>query len=239
MAIDFEDLPTGSFATVIADPPWDYSTKLSGGGTTGYSPVHHSRGGTRGAPNHYNTLSLDDLRELPVCDIVAEQAHLYLWTTGAFMVEAHEVAEAWGFSPKGVIPWIKLSREWLARVTTEARISAGVRMGMGRYVRWCSEFVLFGVRGKLPAMRNDVLGVIHAVQRGHSEKPAELYELVERVSPPPRIELFARSCRPGYIAWGDQVPRGQGALALSIEEPPNYCQESTAPINGVLQFNGQ
>jgi N6-adenosine-specific RNA methylase IME4 len=222
-------LPAGPFATIIADPPWDYSRKLSGGGTSGYSPVHHSRGGSRGAANHYRTMTNEELVALPVPAIVADQAHLYLWTTGAFMVEAHAVAEAWGFAPKGIIPWVKLSRDWRSRVALEGSVDAGVRMGMGRYIRWCAEFVLFGVRGKLPTHRHDVLGVIHAVQRGHSQKPDELYDLVERASPGPRVELFARSRRPGYVSWGNEIPDESTSVAPSGDHRGATIMSGPAP----------
>ena len=198
-------LPAGPFATVVADPPWDYSRKFSGGGTSGYSPVHHSRGGNRGAANHYNTMTLDQLLCLPVGEVVADQAHLWLWTTGAFVVEAHELAEAWGFSPKGVIPWIKVKKDAVSHVERDQDLRAAVRMGMGLYVRWVAEFVLFAVKGKLPALNHDVKGVVFAERREHSEKPDELYELVEQISPGPRLELFARRPRVGYEVWGLEV----------------------------------
>ena len=198
-------LPAGPFATVVADPPWDYSRKYSAGGTSGYSPVHHSRGGNRGAANHYRTMKQDEIARLPVRDVVAEEAHLWLWTTGAFMVEAHEVAEAWGFSPKGVIPWIKVKKNAVQHVLEQRDLRAAVRMGMGLYVRWVSEFVVFAVRGKLPALNHDVMGVVFAERRDHSEKPDELYEIVEAISPGPRLELFARANRPGYEVWGREV----------------------------------
>ena len=202
----FTPLPRGEFRTIIADPPWDYSRKISGGGTSGYSPVHHSRGGSRGAANHYKTIKTEDIARLPVADVTASEAHLYLWTTGAFMVEAHHIAESWGFSPKGVIPWIKLKRKWRANLPhREGSLDSVVRMGMGKYVRWCAEFVVFCVKGKLSALRHDVLGVIFAERLRHSEKPNELYELVEKVSPPPRLELFARSRKLGYVSWGDEL----------------------------------
>ena len=122
------------------------------------------------------------------------------------MVEAHQIAESWGFSPKGVIPWIKLKRDWRTNLPyREGPLESVVRMGMGKYVRWCAEFILFCVRGKLPALRHDVLGVLFAERLRHSEKPNELYELVEKVSPPPRLELFARSRKLGYVGWGDEL----------------------------------
>ena len=86
---EYAALPPGPFSTIVADLPWDYSRKLSGGGTSGFSPVHPSRSGNRGAANHYSTLTMGELAALPVCEVVADKAHLYLWTTGAFIVEAH------------------------------------------------------------------------------------------------------------------------------------------------------
>jgi len=204
----FAPLPPGPFTAVVADPPWDYSGKLSGGGTSGYSPVHHSRGGSRGARNHYTTLEVAELKRLPVRDIVADAAHLYLWTTGAFIAEAHELAVYWGFQPKGVIPWVKTRRDPVAAVARTGNLQDAVRMGMGVYVRWCAEFVVFGVRGKLPTLRNNALGIVFAERRQHSEKPEELYELVRSLSPGPRIDIFARRERPGFVAWGDEVAIG-------------------------------
>jgi N6-adenosine-specific RNA methylase IME4 len=81
-------------------------------------------------------------------------------------------------------------------------------MGMGVYVRWYTEFVVFGVRGKLPTLRNNALGIVFAERRQHSEKPEEMYELVRSLSPGPRIDIFARRERPGFIAWGDEVTSG-------------------------------
>lgn len=215
----FTPLPQGPFATIVADPPWDYSRKLSGGGTSGYSPVHHSRGGNRGAANHYSTLSMEELRMLPVEAIAAEQAHLYLWTTSAFVVEAHLLAEAWGFAPKVLIPWIKTKRKSHSAVLSAGGdLSAGVRMGMGLYIRHCAEFILFAVRGKAPTLRKDVLGVLFAPQGRHSEKPEEAYHMIERLSPTPRLELFARSLRHGYEVWGDQI-HTESARATRLRMP--------------------
>ena len=208
----FDELPPGPFSTIVADPPWDYSRKLSAGGTTGFSPVHSSRGGSRGAPNHYPTLTLQQLKSLPVEGVADDQAHLYLWTTSAFVVEAHELAESWGFIPRALVPWIKTKRDSAARILDDGgNMYAGVRMGMGLYIRHCSEFILFAVRGKAPTLRNDALGVLFAPQGKHSEKPMQAYELIDSLSPSPRLELFARSPRDGYVVWGDQAHGGSSS----------------------------
>ena len=202
----FTPLPDGPYGTIVVDPPWDYSRKLSGGGTSGFSPVHHSRGGSRGAANHYSTLSLEDLRSLDVGGIAADQSHLYLWTTSAFVVEAHTLAESWGFSPKVLIPWIKLKKNGTSDIATaRGDPYAGVRMGMGLYIRHCAEFILFAVKGKAPTARNDVLGVIFAAQGRHSQKPDEAFDMIAKLSPSPRVELFARGRREGFEVWGKEV----------------------------------
>ena len=202
----FSPLPAGPYATIVADPPWDYSRKLSGGGTSGYSPVHPSRGGNRGAANHYSTLRLEQLEKLPVQSVAADQAHLYLWTTSAFVVEAHVVATAWGFVPRVIVPWIKTKRKSRTAVVDSAGdLYAGVQMGMGLYIRHCAEFMLFAVRGKAPTQRNDALGVIFAPRGRHSAKPKEAFEFIESLSPGPRLELFGRAPRAGYDVWGDEA----------------------------------
>ena len=216
--LKFDPLPIGPFSTIVADPPWDYSRKLSGGGTSGYSPVHQSRGGSRGAANHYATLTLEQLKILPVQTVAADKSHLYLWTTSSFVVEAHTLATFWGFSPKILIPWIKMKQGGRASIIRAGGDPyAGVRMGMGLYVRHCAEFLLFAVRGKAPTLRKDQLGVLFAAQGRHSEKPLHAYEMIERLSPKPRLELFARGPRAGYEVWGDQadgnqIPQGTGNL---------------------------
>ena len=213
----FAPLPKGPFATIVADPPWDYSRKLSGGGTSGFGPVHHSRGGTRGAANHYSTLTLDQLRLLPLDEVCKEQAHLYLWTTSAFVVEAHDLAARWGFEVKAVIPWIKMKKEARATILgAGGNPYAGVRMGMGLYIRHCAEFLLFAVRGKAPTKRNDQIGVVFARQGRHSEKPEEAYALIKKLSPGPRLELFARGPREGFEVWGDEARTNQPSQAALV-----------------------
>lgn len=221
MADLFAPLPAGPFATIVADPPWNYSKKLSGGGTSGFAFVHHSKGGSRGAANHYPTLTLEELAKLPVESVASAEAHLYLWTTGAFLSEAHELATAWGFAPKGVIPWIKVKRNAAARISeANGDLHEALLMGMGRYYRWCTEFVLFAVRGKLPLLRNDLLGAFFAERSAHSKKPARFFDLIEKASPGPRLELFARTARPGYTAWGNQVEINEEPQDLEIRGGP-------------------
>lgn len=194
-----------AFVTIMADPPWQYRDGLT------MSAVK------RGAASNYRTMSVE-----AICDLytpsrvngrgtystatlaghpVAKDAHLYLWTTNAFMEQAHQVAVAWGFLPRTILTWIK------------------PRIGMGHYYRNTTEHIVFAVRGKLPTRRKDQPTHFEAPVGRHSEKPEQAYEIVERMSPGPYLELFARRPRANWTVWGNEVT-GNGRRAHDEREPP-------------------
>ena len=111
------------------------------------------------------------------------------------MVEAHEVARAWGFEPKTIITWVKTHKDNPTKLS----------MKTGYWYRSATEHILFAVRGSLrlsgPAKPTAVL----SPRLPHSVKPPWCYELIERQSPGPYLELFARALRAGWDAWGDQI----------------------------------
>lgn len=168
----FAPLPKGEFTTIVADPPWNYRDNLGDG--------------PRGAAAHYPCLSVESLAQLPVSSCAAPAAHLYLWATNAFLVEAHGLMAAWGFKYRTLLTWVKPT------------------IGLGHYFRNTTEHVLFGVRGKLPLLRRDLRTDFAAPKRGHSVKPDEFFSLVEHASPGPYLELFARRPRPGWTVWGNE-----------------------------------
>lgn len=155
----------------MADPPWRY------GNTS-----------TRGAAeDHYPTMTLADLQDLPVTDWAKEESHLYLWTTNGFLREAFSVMDAWGFTYKTTLVWVK------------------PQMGMGNYFRSSTEYVLFGVRGGLQTLVRDQLNWFTAARGRHSAKPGAFYDIVERSSPGPWLEMFARVQRLGWETWGNEA----------------------------------
>jgi len=173
------ELPPGPFVTVVADPPWRYNDKLGDG--------------PRGAEAHYPTMPVGEIMCVPVANIMADNAHLYLWCTNAFLIEAHYVMAAWGFQKQTVLTWVK------------GRIIDGVlhqQIGMGHHFRNTTEHVLFGVRGKLPTLRKDMPTAFIAPKTRHSVKPDRLYEIVEQMSPGPYLELFAGGERFGWTCVG-------------------------------------
>lgn len=185
------------FRTILADPPWPYQSQ-----DLKSSPTHRPNSwstplGSVAAAARYNTMSIGEIMALPVQDIAAKDAHLYLWTTNSFMVEAHEVARAWGFEPKTIITWVKHKQ---GDPTTPS-------MKMGYWFRSASEHCLFAVRGKL-RLQDVTKGIptwFAAPRAPHSVKPEESYVLIERASFAPRLELFARRERDGWDRWGNEV----------------------------------
>ena len=176
------------FPTILADPPWRFQN------STGKVAPEHRR------LSRYGTLSLDQIKTLPVADIAAETAHLYLWVPNALLPEGLAVLAAWGFQYKSNIVWHKVRKD-----------GGSDGRGVGFYFRNVTELILFGVRGKnartLAAGRRQV-NLIATRKREHSRKPDELYPVIEACSRAPFLELFARGTRPGWHLWGDQADAG-------------------------------
>lgn len=173
------------FSTVLADPPWQFINR------TGKMAPEHLR------LARYATMSLPEICELPVVECLAPTAHLYLWVPNALLPEGLEVLKAWGFSYKSNIVWHKLRKD-----------GGSDGRGVGFYFRNVTEILLFGVRGKnartLQPGRTQV-NYLGTRKREHSRKPDEQYKLIEDCSPGPRLEMFSRGVRPGWVTWGNQA----------------------------------
>jgi N6-adenosine-specific RNA methylase IME4 len=172
------DLPTGvRFPVIYADPPWRYENPPMGGGN-------------RSIENHYPTMTLEEICALPVGDLAADDAMLYLWATSPKLAECMKVIEAWGFMYRTSLVWVK------------------DKIGMGYHARNQHEFLLVARRGDMPPppLEVRVSSVVEAPRGEHSAKPGICYELIERFYPTlPRIELFSRAPRDGWAAWGNQA----------------------------------
>lgn len=173
------------FATVLADPPWRFENR------TGKMAPEHKR------LSRYGTMTLEDICGLPVNEISADTAHLYLWVPNALLPEGLAVLTAWGFTYKTNIVWHKVRKD-----------GGPDGRGVGFYFRNTTELLLFGVRGKnartLDPGRSQV-NILRTMKREHSRKPDEAYELIERCSKGPYLELFARGARPNWTVWGNQA----------------------------------
>ena len=173
------------FSTILADPPWQFQNR------TGKMAPEHKR------LSRYSTLSLDEIKRLPVKDIVSDTAHLYLWVPNALLPEGLEVLSAWGFKYKTNLIWYKTRKD-----------GGPDRRGVGFYFRNVTEVLLFGVRGKnartLKRGRTQE-NMIVKQKREHSRKPDEQYPLIEACSWGPFLEMFARGSRENWKCWGNQA----------------------------------
>ena|SRR5215831_6021876 len=160
-----------TFTTILADPPWD-SLQRSG----------------RGAHRHYHLMSTEQIAALPVSRLADTDAHLWLWVTNAALFAGHVVMEAWGFTYRSCLTWVKPG------------------LGLGSfYLRNNTEHLLFGTRGKAPIRYRSQPTWLFAPKQEHSHKPEEQYAVIERCSHGPYLELFARRKRPGWQVWGNEV----------------------------------
>lgn len=192
------------FRTILADPPWQFMNR------TGKVAPEHRR------LHRYRTLTLPEIAALPVSKYAADPAHLYLWVPNALLAEGLEVMRAWGFTYKSNLVWYKVRQD-----------GGPDGRGVGFYFRNVTELVLFGTRGHMrtrPPGRRQV-NLLYSRKREHSRKPEELYEIIEACSPGPYLELFARHIRPGWVAWGDEVPpSGQPVLLPSDDEEELFAE---------------
>lgn len=172
------------YGTILADPPWQFANR------TGKMAPEHKR------LNRYATLTLQEIKEVPVSLAADESSHLYLWVPNALLLEGLQVMEAWGFQYKTNIVWHKIRKD-----------GGPDGRGVGFYFRNTTELVLFGIRGRLRTLKpgRTQVNIIRSMKREHSRKPDELYEIIEKCSPGPYLELFARGNRKKWDQWGDQV----------------------------------
>ena len=183
---DFKNYTAGKkYKTIYADPPWQFQNR------TGKVAPEHKR------PSPFGTLTLDEIKKLPVADVADEKRHLYLWIPNALLPEGLEVMKAWGFEYKTNIIWEKIRKDG----NPDGR-------GVGFYFRNVTEILLFGIRGAknrtLDAGRSQV-NLIRSIKREHSRKPDEFISLIENCSSAPFLELFARGSRDGWDMWGNQA----------------------------------
>lgn len=165
----------GPFNVIYADPPWRYEYSIST---------------SRDIENQYPTMSLYEICALPVSSISANDSVLFLWATSPKLAEAIGVVEAWGFTYKTCMVWVK------------------DKIGMGYYARQQHELLLVATRGNLPTPKPEdrPSSVIYGERLGHSLKPAEFYDLIEKMYPEfSKVELFCRNPRDGWYSWGNQA----------------------------------
>jgi len=187
------DFPTVKFKVIYADPPWKFK------------PWCHISGTGKSAEHHYNTMTLEDICNLPVSSIAEEDSVLFLWVVQAQLPEAMEVIKAWDFKFQTVaFCWIKMPKLW---TPFDGRVEP--RIGLGYHTRSGMEQCWLATRGKgYQKHSKGVRQVLHSPLREHSRKPDEFVDRIEQLcGDVSRVELFGRMERPGWTVWGNDVKK--------------------------------
>lgn len=186
--------PGGKYACIHADPPWRWKT--------------WSEKGLDGRPQHYRRMTLAEIMAMPVAAVAAPDSFLFLWITGPSLRKGFSVMDAWGFKYSGIgFSWLKLN----PRAGTLFFDERSFFMGGGFTTRKNIELCLVGRRGSPKRISKGVREVIISPRREHSRKPDQTIERIEKFCAGPYLELFARTERPGWTVWGDQI--GKFAVA--------------------------
>lgn len=197
------------YRTAYIDPPWPER----GGGKI-----------QRGADRHYDTMKVPAIQSLidGVINLnsryrLAWDAHLYLWATNNYLPHAITMMAGLGFRYVTMVTWLKgtieiVSGENLAPTVYDRYAQLKLQMGLGQYYRGCTEHCLFGVRGRIPyrllpsgKRAQGMTGFVTPRLPEHSRKPETMRQMIERVSPGPYLELFARRPMRGWTVWGNEV----------------------------------
>jgi N6-adenosine-specific RNA methylase IME4 len=165
--------PKGLFNVIVIDPPWAYEKR-------GEDALHRGR-------TQYPTMTTD---EISAMDIPAdENCVLWLWTTNAFMHDAYHVLDAWGFTPKTILTWVK------------------DRIGLGDWLRGQTEHCVLAIRGKPPVSLSNQTTVLYGPLREHSRKPDEFYALVDSLCHGRKLDMFSREKREGWSQHGAETEK--------------------------------
>jgi len=164
------------YKTILADPPWTYNNKRTGGSMLS------------GSAQKYPVMSLKEICDLPVAEISDKDSVLFLWSTIPLIEYGFEVMKSWGYQYKTTIVWKKITH-----------------LGMGFWFKGRVEVCLFGIKGKIKPFRYQKANFIQSKPGKHFEKPQEFFDLIDPIAPLPKIELFARTKREGWDCWGNEV----------------------------------
>lgn len=193
----FPDLPTKHYGLIYADPPWRFRT---------WTETNQTKSPSR----HYDLMTLDEIKAMPVADLAAPDCALVMWACAPTLDQAFAVMSAWGFKFKTAGSWAKQSKtgkKWA--------------FGTGYLLRSASEFYLIGTIGNPKTAVKDVRNLIVAPVREHSRKPDQMRHDLERMFPDvPRVELFARAPADGWDVWGNQTDRFDAPESAPVIDRP-------------------
>lgn len=181
--------PAGGFGLIMADPPWHYE-------------MRSEKGEAKSPQAHYDTMTVDEIKALPVEALAAPNCLLFLWAVGPMLPQALDVMSAWGFTFKTQGQWSKVTK------------NGKQTFGTGYILRNAGEPFLIGTRGAPKTVCKSVRNVIIGEARGHSRKPEIAYAVCEKLMPEARrLDLFSRQSRRDWVSWGDEKTKFDWAAA--------------------------
>lgn len=181
-------LPTGPFGAILADPPWHFRTWNGKKAVPNRTPV-----------DHYSTMRHEELAALPVLEAAAPDCALFMWAVDSHLDAAIELGRGWGFR------FVTQAFVWVKTGSGSTEEDPRPAMGLGYWTRKESEVCLLFTRGRPRRLSGGVRQVILAPRREHSRKPDQQYERIEQLVGGPYLEMFSRTEREGWSAWGNQV----------------------------------
>ena len=173
------------YRTIVADPPWHYGA--------GYPAPENRPNCNPGVPHPmpYPTMTLDEIKSLPIAELADDNCELYLWTTQKYLPKSFPIIESWGFTYCGTLAWCKTPRG----------------TGQGGLYSPTTEFIIHARRGKMPQgkwRKDSTWWNIKRPHNSHSTKPEYFTDMIEEMSDAPRLEMFARRNRLGWATWGNE-----------------------------------
>lgn len=198
--ISKQEFPTdGPFDVLVVDPPWRYETRRN-------DPTHQGS-----LP--YPDMDFDEILSLPISSISSKKSILWLWTTNAFMKQAFQCIEAWGFEEKTILTWVK------------------TKPGTGNWLRGQTEHAILATRGNPTILTTFESTVLYGSNREHSRKPESFYQLVESICPGERkLDVFARTRRNGWVSWGIETEKFKKLALILITRKGKKHENTTSFI---------
>ncbi len=181
------------YDVILADPPWDVGNRDPG----------------RGAIRHYDLMTMEEIRNLPIGEMLKPKGHFWLWIPSNCLPYAWDLLDNWGLHYSGIFTWVKN------------------RMGLGNMLRNTSEFMILATKGSSStAFKGQPNWGFYPVTSMHSEKPLESYAVIHRMRPDGnRLEMFARKRIPGYDVWGFEAPGGSDIVIPGYPVPKYSWEE--------------
>lgn len=179
------------YGAVLVDPPWKYK-------------AWSAKGTGRSAEQHYSTMDIDELCELPIANVMLPDSVLFMWVTWPTIQDGFRLIQAWGFTFKTcAFCWVKADARQRELFTAEIKAD----MKLGHWTRSNSEACLLATRGSPKRQSASVRQGIIEPGRQHSRKPDCVYERIEQLVPGPYLEIFARNRRVGWTSLGNQIDK--------------------------------